>query len=129
VTSTCDLTHPGWAAGIDYRHLSGDEPRLWRVSVVTPARLIDHERQECTDDVALVAGTTAWWVGSSYELDHTGGASGKHVFAVLDGPLRGECVELSGRNEAAEDEPPASLEHVRIAVAPSALTNGGAKGT
>ena len=84
--------HPDWASGVDYRHLVGDPPRLRRVSAPTPARLIDHATQQYGREVVLVRDTSVWWVGSSYQRDHTGNTIGSHVFEILDGPLRGECV-------------------------------------
>ena len=93
----CSRSHPGWGLSLpprDYRQLHGDPTRLRRVSAPTPATLIDHATQEYGRDVVLVLDTTVWWIGSSYERDHTGGALGRHVFEILDGPLRGECVEF-----------------------------------
>ena len=91
----CDRRHPGWGDGIDYRSLADNPPRQWWVVAATRVRLINHERVTCADEVELDPGSLVWWVGSSY-LPHYSGKveSGHHVFQVLSGPWRGQCIEL-----------------------------------
>ena len=74
------------------------------MSAATPARLIDHalgphlfadvEPFGYLGMVSLATGTLLLWIGSAYE--HVAGLviRGAHVLQVLNGELRGECVEI-----------------------------------
>lgn len=45
--------------------------------------------------VSLATGTLLLWIGSSFPMHHSGRPlHGAHVLQVLNGDLRGECVEV-----------------------------------
>ena len=60
--------------------------------------------------VSLATGTLLLWVGSSYLMHYSGGAfHGAHVLQVLNGELRGECVEVRVEEEGREDGLPDTM--------------------